>query len=111
MMPTVASIAARIAREGQNAILRLADGSVPPSWTDIPVRLVLRGYEPELLAGTLQQGDRRGWISGVEIAAAGARSPRKGDRLLVEGTTVAIVAAETRHLRGAPALHVLALRG
>ena len=111
MMPTVASIAARIAREGQNAILRLADSSVPPSWTDIPVRVVLRGYAPELLAGTLQQGDRRGWISDAEIAAAGVRTPRKGDRLVAAGVTTTVLAVETRYLRGVPALHLLALRG
>ncbi len=110
-MPTVASIASRIAREGQDAVLRLADGSVPPIWTEVPLRIVLRDYGAEPLVGTLQQNDRRGWISAAEIAAAGARAPRKGDRFVVGGTTLAVLAAETRHLRGVPALHRLALRG
>ena len=110
-MPTLAGIAARIAREGQEATLRLADGGVPPSWTEVLVRVVLRGYDPEPLAGTLQQGDRRVWLSAAEIAAAGARAPRKGDRLVVAGATASVQAVETRHLRGMPALHLLTLRG
>lgn len=110
-MPTLASIAARIAREGQDATLRLADGSVPPSWTEVPVRVVLRGYDPEPLVGTLQQGDRRAWISAAAVAATGARVPRKGDRLVAAGVTTTVQAVETRHLRGAPALHLLTLRG
>ena len=110
-MPNAASIAARIAREGQDATLRLASDTIPPSWTEVPVRVVLRGYDPEPLAGTLQQGDRRGWVSAAAIAAAGARAPRKGDRLVAAGATSMVQAVETRHLRGAPALHLLTLRG
>ena len=110
-MPTVPAIAARVAREGQTATLRLSSTTTPATYTDVAVRLVMREYDGNQLAGTLQQGMRRGWISNAELAAASARAPRKGDRIVAGGVTYTIQEADTRLLRGATAMHWLTLKG
>lgn len=110
-MPTVARIAARVAREGQAATLKLASTATPTVFTDVPVRAVVRLTDNDALAGTLQQNIRRGWIANTELAAAGARAPRKGDRLVASGITYAIQEVDTRLLRGAIAMHWLTLKG
>ena len=110
-MPTVPRIAARVAHEGQTAVLKLASTATPAVFTDVPVRAVVRLTDGDALAGTLQQNIRRGWISNDELAAAGARVPRKGDRLVASGVTYTIQEVDTRLLRGAIAMHWLTLKG
>lgn len=114
-MPTIPRIAARVAKEGQTATLRLASTATPAVFTDVPVRAVVRAVvrltDHDALVGTLQQSIRRGWISNAELAAAGARPPRKGDRLVASGVTYTIQEVDTRLLRGAIAMHWLSLKG
>ena len=110
-MPDVSRIAARVAREGQAATLRLASTATPAVFTDVAVRAVVRLTDGDALAGTLQQSIRRGWISNAELAAAGARAPRKGDRLVAGGATYTIQEVDTRLLRSVTCMHWLTLKG
>lgn len=110
-MPTIPRIVARVAKEGQAATLRLASIATPATFQDVAVRAVVRLTDGDALAGTLQQSMRRGWISNDELAAAGARAPRKGDRLVASDVTYTIQDVDTRLLRGAIAMHWLTLKG
>lgn len=110
-MPTIPRIVARVAKEGQDATLKLASTATPAVFTDVAVKAVVRLTDGDALAGTLQQSIRRGWISNAELAAAGARAPRKGDRLVASGVTYTIQEVDTRLLRGTIAMHWLTLKG
>ena len=111
-MPSTARLAALIARHGRSVTLQLAGAG--GTWASVPVLAHVAGYDAKALVadGTLQQGDREVRIAQAALDAAGAsRAPRQGDRLSVDGKTVAIQSVDARALSGATALMVLRVRG
>ena len=109
-----ARIALLIARHGQAVTLRFAPDAVGGAWFDVPVVAHVMGYAAQALVdgSGVQQGDRQLRVSRAALDAAGApRVPRVNDRVVIGGETAAILSAEARALRGAPALIVCQLRG
>ena len=79
---------------------------------DVTVNAVDAGYTPVATAGGIVQGDREIRIGNGEILAASwPGPPRRGDQLIIDGRTFAVMAVDTRGVAGAPALHVIAARG
>jgi hypothetical protein len=104
-----------LARYGQNVIVRRQVGNDAQQATDATVRAVVRGYEPQELAGGIQQGDSRVIISPVDLAAAhwpggqpvgsppsplDAIVPRAGDRVVIAGRSRAIVMSAPIYVDG-----------
>lgn len=112
-MPSVESVAAKIEREGEDVTLtRTLDDM---STVTATVRAFIRGYAPdEIGTSGIIQGDRRARIAPGPLALAGfPDAPRKPDLMTIVGSGQVTVVqdAETRELRGVPAVHVVQVRG
>ena len=103
-----------IARHGRPVTLRLAGAGDGGAFLDVPLIAHVMDYDPRaaVAGSTMQQGQREIRIAQDALTAAGApRAPRQGDRIEVDGVTLAITTVEARALRGASALIVLRARG
>lgn len=108
-MPTVASVAARIRREGQTVVFTRQTGATAISAS---VKAFVRGYQPNQLVGDIQQGDRVLHVAPADLTAAGwPGAPDQPDRVLIDGEQAIVQSTETRSLRGAPCMHVIQVRG
>jgi hypothetical protein len=107
-----AKITGALRKYGRSMKLRRRIGTTS-SYQDVDVYGVSRGYKPAELIGGLQQGDRSVTIGNDEIAAQStfAPPPRKGDFLVLDGTTTAVQGVETQRLGGEILAHVLWVRG
>ena len=111
-MPSAARIAALLARHGREVTLRFATGV--GTFTDITVAAHVMGYRTDPLApgATPQQGEREIRIAQHALdAAAAPRAPRQGDRITVDGKSLAILSADPRALRGETAIVVIQAKG
>jgi hypothetical protein len=111
-MLSAARLAVLIARHGRSVTLQLA--GVGGAWTSVSVLAHVAGYDAKALVtdGTVQQGDREVRIAQAALDAAGAsRAPRQGDRLVVDGKSMAVLSVDARALTGTTALLVLRVRG
>lgn len=109
-MPTIASVAARIEREGEDVeLLRMLEGGGEMRAT---VKAFVRGFKPEELGGGIVQGDRAMHVAPATLAAAGfPDAPRKPDQVTIAGRTATVQSCETRRLRGVPCVHIVQVRG
>lgn len=109
-MTIIASVRRLVLRDGQPVTLRrIATGQAPVS---VSLTAVVRGYAPQELAGNLIQGDRHVILSNDEIAAAAwPGPPRKGDQLVIDGTTCSVQSCNTIRQGSAIARHDLVVRG
>lgn len=111
MAGEAAKISSALRKYGRTMRLRRRVGTTT-AYTDVDVKGTDKGYQPDELAGLLQQGDRRITISNAEIAAANwPGPPRKGDFLVIDGVSTAVQGAEPRYLRTEVLAHVLWVRG
>lgn len=109
-MPSIASVAADIEREGEDVELqRTLEGGGTLSVT---VRAFVRGFKADELVGGIKQGDRAMSIAPSKLAAKGwPDAPRKPDQVVIAGSTATVQSCETRRLRGVPCLHIVQVRG
>jgi hypothetical protein len=108
-MPTVASVAARIQREGDLVTFTRQTDAGPISAT---VKAFVRGYAPHELVGDIQQGDRVLRVAPGDLAAQGwSDAPDMPDRVQIGDQTAVVQTTETRSLRGVPCMHVIQVRG
>lgn len=109
-MPSVASVAASIEREGEPVQLlrNLPDGGQLTA----SLKAFVRGFKPEELGGGIIQGDRAMHVAPATLAAAGfPDAPRKPDQATIAGRTATVQSCETRRLRGVPCVHIVQVRG
>ena len=109
-MPSIASVAADIEREGEDVLLQrtMGDGQV----LAVVVRAFVRGFTADELVGGIKQGDRAMHIAPSKLEAKGwADAPRKPDQVVIAGSTATVQSCETRRLRGVPCLHIVQVRG
>lgn len=108
MTPT--DIAAAIRDEGRDVTLqRLVSGAVTASLT---CRAMVRGYKPAELAGGIVQGDTRIVVAAATLTDGGFPVPfRKGDRVVIDGRTTTIQAADPIHVGQAPGKWIIQVRG
>ena len=108
-MPTVASIAARIEREGEPITLTRVTDAGPVS---AGVTAFVRGYRPQELVNDIQQGDREMRIAPSALEAQGfPGAPVRPDQVLIGDAYATVQSCETVRLRGVPAMHVVQVRG
>lgn len=107
----IAMIDRQFIEHAQDATLRLSLGTTPPTYANVDVLAFVRGYRPDELVGTLQQGDRRVILRNTEVAAGGHRAPREGDRLVLAGATTTVLASEARRVANTVVSHWLTVRG
>jgi len=108
-MPNVERIAARIEREGQLISVGGETGEGPIT---AYVQAVVRGYRAEELVNDIDQGDREVTIAPIALLAAGfPRAPERLDKVGIDGGEATVQSCETRKLRGAPAMHIVQVRG
>jgi hypothetical protein len=101
-MPTVASVAARIQREGDLVTFTRQTDAGPISAT---VKAFVRGYAPH-------EGDRVLRVAPGDLAAQGwSDAPDMPDRVQIGDQTAVVQTTETRSLRGVPCMHVIQVRG
>lgn len=106
-MPTVASVASRIQREGESVTFTKADNSVTAT-----VQAFVRGYQPHELVGDIAQGDREMRVAPGDLTALGwTDAPDQPDRVLIGGQVAVVQSAETRSLRGVPCMYLVQVRG
>ena len=108
-------IAVALRRYGRIMKLRRRVGTTS-AFSDVEVRGISRGYKPDELVGQLQQGDRHVTISHAEIVAKpwpgpAAEPPKKGDFVVIDGTSTAVQGVETKYLGTIILAHVLWVRG
>lgn len=110
-MSAALRVARAIARHGRLVTVQLAPATLGGAWTNVVVAGHVMGFDARQIVagGTVQQGDRELRIASA--AWSGARLPRQGDRVVMEGRTAAILSVETRMAQAAPAMLVLQLRG
>jgi hypothetical protein len=109
--PAAAKIALALSRYGRNMTLRRRTGTTS-TFTDVTVKGVARGYQPNELLGGLAQGDRTVTISNAEIATASwPGPPKRGDFLTLDGVQTAVQGVETKYLANTVLAHVLWVRG
>jgi hypothetical protein len=101
-VPTVASVAARIRREGQLVTFSAADGTQ----TAI-VKAFVRGFSPDQLVGDIQQGDRVLHVAPGDLPWI----PDQPDQVQIGDAWATVQTTETRLLRGVPCMHVIQVRG
>lgn len=121
----------RLARDGEEVLLRRATAAPPAQGTGAPQRWQDWGWEAAgshaevtckglLSAGTPVQLKAEVWqvqrqliLGQAEIAAAAwPGPPRSGDQVqLADGSTHAVTACDTRSLRGVPIRHTLTILG
>lgn len=90
-------ISRKLSQYGRTMKLRRRVGTTS-SYTDVDVKGTDKGYKAAEIAGLLQQGDRKITIGTAEIVAASwPAPPRKGDFLVIDGTSTAIQGAEPRY--------------
>lgn len=98
-----------LARSGEDVILRRIVGTTAQVNIDCPARAHVRGYEPSQLAGSIIQGDRQVIMSPTDIdraqwpggqpvtspaPAADPRIPVNGDRVIIQGQSTVVIAAD-----------------
>lgn len=112
MAGEAAKIAVALRKYGRTMRLRRRVGTTT-AFTEVDVKGVSAGYQPDEVVGLVQQGDRRITISNAEILAQSAfvGPPRRGDFLLVDGTQTSVQGAEPKYLGGGILAHVLWVRG
>ena len=105
-------IAVALRRYGRDMKLRRRIGATAV-FQEVTVKGISRGFKPDELVGALQQGDRQITISNSEILAQSAYTgpPRKGDFIVVDGTTTAIQGSEPKYLGNTILAHVIWVRG
>jgi hypothetical protein len=86
-MPTVASVAARIRREGQPWFSR-------PARNTATIKAFVRGYQPDELVGDIQQGDRELHVAPTDLSW----TPDQPDRVQIGDATAVVQTTETRTL-------------
>jgi hypothetical protein len=111
---TPADIARLVQRHGETVILRSLASL--PAGVDVAVKARVTGFQPAELVGDIKQGDRRVVISHAEIAAlpwpsSPAQAPKLGDRMIIGGKTVTIMAVDTRKIGDEIAGHWIVVRG
>lgn len=96
------------------AIRRYTGAGTNRPFFDATVRARVTGYEPDELAGSIQQGDRKLIVLAEELIAAQIPlNLRKGDKAVVRGTELNIEAADdsTRRVQGELIAYELQVRG
>jgi hypothetical protein len=101
-VPTVASVAARIHREGETVVFTKADGTATAT-----VKAFVRGYQADQLVGDIQQGDRVLHVAPADIPW----TPDQPDRVGIGSEIAVVQTTETRTLRGVPCMHLIQVRG
>lgn len=110
-MGAASKIALALKKYGRDMKLRRRIGTTA-TYTDVMVKGTDRGYKPDELTGQLQQGDRRITISNEEIATQNwPGPPKKGDFLVIDGTSTAVQGAEPKYLGNTVLAHILWVRG
>jgi hypothetical protein len=87
-MPTVASVAARIRREGQLVVF--TSGALTAT-----IKAFVRGYQPDELVGDIQQGDRELRVAPTDLSW----TPDQPDRVQIGDATAVVQTTETRTSR------------
>lgn len=107
---TPADIAAAIREEGRDVtVQRLVSNAVTAS---LACRAMVRGYKPAELAGGIIQGDTRIVVAALTLAEGGFPVPfRKGDRVVIDGRTTTIQAADPIHAGQALGKWIIQARG
>lgn len=96
---------------GQPVTLRRVTGTqqIP---MDVEVTAVVRGYQPQDVAGTVMQGDRTVVLSNQEIAARRWPGPPQGsDRVLIGDEETVVMTVETIQIGDTVIRHNLVVRG
>jgi len=108
---SVENVAAIIEANGQTVTLRRVTGTQQIPF-DVDVKASVRNARPDEVIGNVTQFDRVAIISPAEIAARQwPGPPRRLDRVIIEGVTTVVEAAEPRNIGEETALYVLALKG
>lgn len=96
----------RTLRIGETVTLRRRIGT-SSTFVDVACRAVVRGYNPRELIGGIAQKDSKVIISPAEIeasgwpgAAGGTTTPRKGDFVVIQGTSRAVEVVGPVYVRG-----------
>lgn len=98
-----------LVKVGRPMILRRRVSSPP---TDVTVRGVNKGYQPQELVGTITQGDTKVIFSNIEIAsAAWPAPPKKGDFMVIDGVEKSIMAVEQKFFATTIVVYVCQVRG
>lgn len=97
---------AALQKSGENVVLRhMAVGAVASSQT---VRALVRGYRPQDVVNTIQQGDGRVILSPTGLTSA----PKQNDKVVVGGVKVRNVqAVDELRLAGVVVRYELQVRG
>lgn len=99
-----------IAVTGETVTLRTFTGvGASRTGADVSVRARVRMFEPAQLVGGLQQGDRELIVLAEDVPTP----PKKGDQVIVRGTTMTIQAVDdsTRRLGDVLLAYVITARG
>jgi hypothetical protein len=95
----VVSLDRQLTRCGETITLRRPTKTTPVTYTDVQVRAVVTGFEPEELVAGISQDAIKVILSPSEIAAANWPGPPKLDRVIVQGRTRAVDAVTVRMIR------------
>lgn len=111
MSSTTLRILEMLERRGRNLTLRRRVGTTA-AFTDVSPRGYSRGFKAEELVGGIIQGDREVVISDAEIAAGNwPGPPRKGDVVVIDGTSATVQGVLTMYDGTERAAHILWVRG
>lgn len=98
--------------DGEATLRRPSQGGAPVTYESVTVACkALRTSEDELVGGTTQ-ARRQFRLGNAEIEAAGwPGPPRQGDELVLRGKTYAVLACDTRAVRGEIWAHIVTVKG
>jgi hypothetical protein len=100
-----------LARYGRAMTLRRRVGT-GATFTDIAVTATLRDFSPEQLVGGVMQGDAEAVVGATHVlAVAGFAPPRKGDLLVADGRTWAVLGCKPRAVASTVVAYDLWIRG
>lgn len=113
-MSVADSISSALQRFGRTMTLRrvTAGPAGTKIYLDVSVYGTIKGYRPQEMVGTYEQGDSVLTISNTEIAAAQwPGPPRSNDEFVVDGKVRRVKSVETKHLGTAVLVHVCQVAG
>jgi hypothetical protein len=106
----IAALDRHIARDGQTVMLR--KGAAADASGDKALQAFVRGYQPEELAGGIQQGDTTAVFSPSALTASGFDGvPKRLDRMLIAGKMQVIQVCNPVRMRDVVVRYETWLRG
>lgn len=100
-----------LSRYGRAMTLRRRVGT-GATFTEIAVTATLRDFSPDRIVGGVMQGDAEAVVDAAPLrAAVGFGNPRKGDLLVADGRTWAVLGAKPRAVGAQVVAYDLWIRG